>query len=90
MWTMDNTDGFSQDQLDEINDLHAELMAEYDGDMPGGFRVVDANGILLAYVYARDDLAGKTGGNAWLTRDEAWRIARGIARLPDLMARGTD
>ena len=32
MWTMDNTDGFTQDQLDEINELHDKLMAEYSGD----------------------------------------------------------
>jgi len=37
MWTMDNTDGFTQDQLDEINALHEKLMAEYDGDYPEQF-----------------------------------------------------
>ena len=31
MWTMDNTSDFTQDQLDEINELHEKLMAEYDG-----------------------------------------------------------
>ena len=31
-------------------------------EIAGGFRVVDANGVALAYVYARDDLAAKTGG----------------------------
>lgn len=30
MWTMDNTDGFTQEELDKINELHAKLMAEYD------------------------------------------------------------
>lgn len=37
MWTMDNTEGFTQDQLDEINALRAKLMAEYDGDKAGQF-----------------------------------------------------
>ena len=53
--------------------------------IPGGFKVTDANGLRLAYVYARDDLAERTQGNEWLTTDEARRIAAGIARLPELM-----
>ncbi len=33
MWTMDNTDGFTQDQLDEINEIRAKLMdAHRDSD----------------------------------------------------------
>lgn len=32
MWTMNNTTGFTQDQIDEINELHEMLMGEYDGD----------------------------------------------------------
>lgn len=32
MWTLDNTDGFTQDELDTINELHAKVMAEYAGD----------------------------------------------------------
>jgi len=55
-------------------------------DLPGGFKVVDANGIALAYCYARDDLTLKTGGGEWLTTDEARRIAAGIARLPELLS----
>lgn len=51
----------------------------------GGFRVVDANGVLLAYVYARDDLAAGSQGSLWLTTDEARRIANGIAKLPGLL-----
>lgn len=53
-------------------------------EIPGGFRVVDANGVAVAYVYCRDDLASSSGGSRWLTIDEARRIASGIARLPGL------
>ena len=53
-------------------------------EIEGGFRVVDANGIAVAYVYCRDDLAASSGGSRWLTTDEARRIAAGIARLPEL------
>lgn len=37
MWTMTNTDGFTQDELDGINDLRDTLMAEYEGDFPEHF-----------------------------------------------------
>lgn len=30
--TQDNTSGFTQGELDGINELHADLMTEYDGD----------------------------------------------------------
>jgi hypothetical protein len=56
-------------------------------EIPGGFRVIDANGIVLSYIYARDDMAARSGGNAWLTTEEAWKIATGIAKLPDLLAK---
>lgn len=55
----------------------------------GGFRVDDANGVTMAYVYARDDLAARTIGATVLTTDEARRIAAGITRLPELI-RGED
>lgn len=54
-----------------------------------GFVVLDANGRQLASVYCRDDLHE----NRWddyqnhLTSDEARRIAKGIARLPELLQR---
>jgi hypothetical protein len=54
-------------------------------EIPGGFRVIDANGIVLSYVYARDDMAARSGGNTWLTTEEAWKIANGIAKLPHLL-----
>jgi hypothetical protein len=51
---------------------------------PGGYRVDDAGGQALAYVYGRDvQLAHQAEGLTW---DEARRIAAGIARLPELMA----
>ena len=50
---------------------------------PSGFRVLDATGTSLAFVYANDDLASKAGFDA-LTPVEARRIATGIARLPEM------
>ena len=52
--------------------------------IPGGFKVYDANGQSLAYVYSRDnpndaEIAGV------LTEDEARRIASNIAKLPTLL-----
>jgi len=48
----------------------------------GGFKVLDANGQSLAYVYCRegDHLEAKV-----LTEDEARRIASNIAKLPALL-----
>jgi hypothetical protein len=53
-----------------------------------GFKVYDANGQSLAYVYSRDNpndaqIAGV------LTEDEARRMASNIAKLPDLLAKGS-
>jgi hypothetical protein len=43
--------------------------------------VVDANGIVLAVVFCRDDLQKWSFGHKHLTSDEARRIANAIARL---------
>ena len=49
----------------------------------GGYRVDDAAGQALAFVYGRDpDIAHHAGALTW---KEARRIAARIARLPDLM-----
>lgn len=47
--------------------------------IPGGFKVVDAQGQSLAYVYSRHS------ADAVLTEDEARRIASKIAKLPALL-----
>ena len=51
--------------------------------IPGGFKVLDANGQSLAYVHSREtkDAANIAGV---LTEDEARRIASNIAKLPTL------
>ncbi len=55
---------------------------------PGGFKVLDASGQALVYVYAREtreqaDLAKV------LTFDEARRIAASVAKLPELLGAKT-
>ena len=46
--------------------------------------VVDANGQSIAYVYARESDHDATVGTV-LTKDEARRIVRNIAKLPQLL-----
>jgi hypothetical protein len=52
-----------------------------------GYIVRDANGLALAFVYHRDDLHAKgwSFAHQHLTSDEARRIAKAIARLPELL-----
>jgi len=52
--------------------------------LPGGFKVVDAQGQSLAYVYSRDSEADARIAKV-LTEDEARRIASNIAKLPALL-----
>jgi len=52
--------------------------------IPGGYKVKDANGQSLAYVYGRETQADADIANV-LTMDEARRIASNIAKLPVLL-----
>src|SRR6476619_4211491 len=53
--------------------------------IPGGLKVIDANGQSLAYVYSREN-ANDAAIAKVLTEDEARRIAANIATLPELLA----
>jgi hypothetical protein len=50
--------------------------------IPGGFKVLDANGQSLAYVYSRETKDAADIAKV-LTEDEARRIASNIAKLPE-------
>jgi hypothetical protein len=52
--------------------------------IPGGYKVVDAAGQALAYVYGRETKADADIAKV-LTMDEARRIAANIAKLPMLL-----
>ena len=52
--------------------------------IPGGLKVVDANGQSLAYVYSHET-KGAADIAKVLTEDEARRIASNIAKLPELV-----
>ena len=55
-------------------------------EMPGGYVVKDANDHALAYVYGHETF-GDADIAKGLTRDEARRIARNIAKLPALLGK---
>lgn len=52
----------------------------------GGYVVEDASGRTIAYIYAAEGPRLSAMPHA-LTCDEARRIAKGIARLPELLGR---
>jgi hypothetical protein len=53
--------------------------------IPDGYKVLDANGQALAYVYGRETRADADTANV-LTMDEARRMASNIVKLPNYLA----
>ena len=51
---------------------------------PGGFKVLDASGQALVYVYARET-SNEANIAGVLTFDEARRIALNVVKLPELL-----
>jgi hypothetical protein len=57
--------------------------------IPGGYKVLDAEGRSLEYVYERETTAEADIAHV-LTMDEARRIASNIAKLPNYLAANPD
>jgi hypothetical protein len=55
-------------------------------DIPGGFRVQDASGNALCYLYSWDDPSAGHQADV-LTRDEALHMAATFAKPPELLKR---
>ena len=53
-------------------------------EIPGGFKVLDADGQFLAYVYGRESKADADIAHV-LTMEEARRIASNMAKLPTFL-----
>lgn len=55
-------------------------------DLSACFVVKDGSGQELAYVYYHEH-PGRRAVTKLLSRDEAWRVALGIAKIPELLRR---
>ena len=57
-------------------------------EIPGGYRVDDAEEKAFAYCYGLDPRELPAEGHLRLSRDWARRVASNIAKLPDLLSAG--